>query len=388
MLITGYEAPGASASLRSHETVGALTVHDQPGPLAAVGVNPAGNASLTVTVPLVAAAPRLRTVMVNGKPPLPWTASPVWFLVITRSAVGGGTGGRMTTASCAELFSACLSASLRSVATFTRSLAVGATSTVSVMSGNAWPGATVSLRLHVASGPTMPHDQPGPATAVGVRPAGSVSVTITIPVDSRLATLETRSANVRPVSPAVKFPVCDFEIVRSRSPCATNVRSCAVLFEVLPSPPPSTIAVLTTLPAFADTSTTTAIVGYALPGASGSDRVHVTTCPCMPQPQPEPDAAVGVKPLGTLSRTLTVPVVALSPLFWTSIRYVPLRPCWNSPSWCLRIVRSDGPGITSTAVGSSAKSFAGLSSPSAETRAVLVTLVAVSATATAIEMTG
>src|SRR5262245_22633239 len=139
MLITGYEAPGASASLRLHETVGALIAQDQPVPLAAVGVNPAGNASLTVTVPLVAAAPRFRTVMVNGKPLLPWTASPVWFLVITRSAVGGGTGARTTTESCAELLSTCVSASLRSVATFTRSLAVSATSTVSVMSGNACP---------------------------------------------------------------------------------------------------------------------------------------------------------------------------------------------------------------------------------------------------------
>jgi hypothetical protein len=54
-LMAGYEAPGASASLRVQVTV-APTVHVQPEPDAAVAVSPAGRVSETVTVPVVGPA--------------------------------------------------------------------------------------------------------------------------------------------------------------------------------------------------------------------------------------------------------------------------------------------------------------------------------------------
>src|SRR5450755_3349353 len=47
--MAGHGDPAARTSPREHETRGAATVQSQPGPLAAVGVSPAGSESATVT---------------------------------------------------------------------------------------------------------------------------------------------------------------------------------------------------------------------------------------------------------------------------------------------------------------------------------------------------
>src|SRR5262245_28352044 len=55
--IGGYDWPGPSGSSRSQVRLTPLMPQFQPDPLALVGVNPAGNVSFTVTVPLVASLP-------------------------------------------------------------------------------------------------------------------------------------------------------------------------------------------------------------------------------------------------------------------------------------------------------------------------------------------
>ena len=85
-------------------------------------------------------------------------------------------------------------------------------------------------------------DHPVPAIAVAVSPEGNVSVTVTVPDVAPLPLLFTVIVYVAPACPCVKFPVCDFVMLRSAS-CVTVVASLAVSFEVLVSPPPDTAAV-------------------------------------------------------------------------------------------------------------------------------------------------
>jgi hypothetical protein len=59
-------------------------VQDQPVPVAAVGVKPAGSVSVTVTVPVVEMFPPFEAVSVN-EPVLPRTNEPVWAPVTVRS---------------------------------------------------------------------------------------------------------------------------------------------------------------------------------------------------------------------------------------------------------------------------------------------------------------
>ena len=57
-------APAASGSLRVQVTLWPPAVHDQPVPVAAVDVSPAGRLSVTEIGPLVGEAPVLLTVKV------------------------------------------------------------------------------------------------------------------------------------------------------------------------------------------------------------------------------------------------------------------------------------------------------------------------------------
>src|SRR5258705_473322 len=61
-VIAGWLAPAASVSLRVQPSVGAV-VQDQPVPAMAAAVKPVGRASVTVTVPEVAAPPLFVTVI-------------------------------------------------------------------------------------------------------------------------------------------------------------------------------------------------------------------------------------------------------------------------------------------------------------------------------------
>lgn len=81
-VITGYELPLANASDRVQ--LEAFNVHVHPVPVSPVAVKPAGNVSITVAAPLVAAVPALVTVIANV-PPWPWVKLPVWIDVTVRS---------------------------------------------------------------------------------------------------------------------------------------------------------------------------------------------------------------------------------------------------------------------------------------------------------------
>src|SRR4029077_3649820 len=114
------------------------------------------------------------------------------------------------------------------------------------------------------------------------------------------------------------LPFADFAMAMSASD-AMLVGSVAVSFAVLTSLPPETVAVLVTdTGAVCRTVTVMVIDGYEAPDASASIRVQVTVCAATPQPQPVPVAADGVKPAGSVSTTVTLPLVAAEPMLLTS----------------------------------------------------------------------
>src|SRR2546423_3538952 len=95
---------------------------------------------------------------------------------------------------------------------------------------------------------------------------------------------------------------------------AILVRSVAVSFAVLTSPPPETEAVFVNgVPAACVTSTVIEIVGNVPLLAIASVLVQVTVWAATPQLQPVPDAAVGVNPAGRMSVTVVVPLVTVPP---------------------------------------------------------------------------
>src|SRR5689334_1792583 len=101
---------------------------------------------------------------------------------------------------------------------------------------------------------------------VAVRPAGSVSVTVTVvpSVGPAIAALLTVIVYVAPTWPWVKLPAWLFVIDRSAGVAAglTIVESIAVLFAAVTSPPPLTLALFTCGEvAFAATFTVSVIAG-------------------------------------------------------------------------------------------------------------------------------
>jgi hypothetical protein len=87
--------------------------------------------------------------------------------------------------------------------------------------------------------------QPAPAIAVAVSAAGNVSLSVTWPVVAPCPVFVTVSVYCAPVCPVENVPVCVF--VRLKSGATIDVTSLAVLFAVLVSPPPETVAALVTL---------------------------------------------------------------------------------------------------------------------------------------------
>jgi hypothetical protein len=79
------------------------------------------------------------------------------------------------------------------------------------------------------------------------------------------------------------------------------------------SPPPITVAVLLSIPVAAASTDTVIRIGVLTPAASGPGLSQVTPCPAMLHIQPVPLAAVGVRPIGTLSDTRMACDVAPAP---------------------------------------------------------------------------
>src|ERR1700730_8170187 len=104
------------------------------------------------------------------------------------------------------------------------------------------------------------------------------------------------------------------------SACETMVvQSDAESFAVLTSPPPATVAGLVSgLVADWATAATTAMAGYDPPAASASARVQVTSWPAMLRLQPVPEAVDGVSPAGSVSETVTSPLVGTGEMLFTT----------------------------------------------------------------------
>src|SRR5438876_339000 len=85
--------------------------------------------------------------------------------------------------------------------------ALAATFTVSVIEGYEAPAASTSLRVHGPAG--WLHVQPVPPIAVAVRPEGSVSLAVTVPLVGPLPLLRTLSRYVAPNCPCVNVPAWD-----------------------------------------------------------------------------------------------------------------------------------------------------------------------------------
>src|SRR5438552_2070162 len=85
------------------------------------------------------------------------------------------------------------------------------------------------------------------SAAVGDRPVGSVSVTVTAPAVGAAPTLPTGRVEVAAASPWRNGPAGPLPIGRSAAAGATAVGSLAESLAVLVSPPPATVAVFVTL---------------------------------------------------------------------------------------------------------------------------------------------
>ena len=156
---------------------------------------------------------------------------------------------------------------------------------------------------------------PVPVIAVAVKPVGNVSVTVTVPLVTALPLFVAVIVYVAPFCPCVKLPLCDLVMVRSGTLGGLMVvGSEAESLPVLASPPPATVAVLVTLAgALAATFTVSVMAGKLAPGAAVVLVLQASVDTV--QLHPVPVIAVAVKPVGSVSVTVTVPEVGANPPF-------------------------------------------------------------------------
>jgi hypothetical protein len=108
--------------------------------------------------------------------------------------------------------------------------------------------------------------------------------------------------------------------------------------------------------------------------ASESLRVQVTDVPPPPVVQPHPEPVMlepAVKPEGSVSVTVAVPLVAAFPELVTVIVYVPVPPAGKLPVWVLVMVHA---GAAAGATGAVSLPVAGFKTPPPEMVAEFVTL--------------
>jgi hypothetical protein len=199
--------------------------------------------------------------------------------------------------------------------------------TVNAMELPAAPAAMAVVLVQVAICAEPLHVQPVPLAALKVSPAGSVSVTVIVPLVAAVPVLLTAIAYV-PVAPIVKFPVCDFAIAS----VGLRIVVGSVAVGVLAAPPPVAVAEFVTVAAaFAATLTLSAIGVPFPPAAMTVVLVHVTIAPASAHVQPVPDAALNVSPAGSVSVTVIVPEVATLPVLRAASVYVPVAPAVKLP---------------------------------------------------------
>ena len=126
--------------------------------------------------------------------------------------------------------------------------------------------------------------QPDPEASTRVKPAGSVSVTVTVPVVGPVPLFETSRPNGKPCSPWMTGSGCDLTIVSCGRPWIV-VASGAVVLVRLISPPPLTVAMFVGVNGTGPTLTVIVSAGYAWcrsegVAATASDRLRLDrACP-------------------------------------------------------------------------------------------------------------
>src|SRR2546428_10306498 len=99
------------------------------------------------------------------------------------------------------------------------------------------------------------------------------------------------------------------------SAAVTMVESVAVLLDKLVSPAVETLAVLITLGTAAAATPTVRLKLVLPPADTGPAEKQVTVCPEARKLQPVPEPETKLKPVGSVSVTVMVPVVAPEPTF-------------------------------------------------------------------------
>ncbi len=256
-------APAAMAIVLVQVALWPAPLQVHPVPAAALKVRPAGNASVTVIVPVVGEVPVLLTVIVYV-PVEPIVKLPVWLLAIARVGV--------TTVVGSVAVGVAVSPPPLAVAELvTVAGAFAATLTVSIIGALDAPAAMTAALVHVTVCPAALHVQPVPVAALNVSPVGSVSVTVIVPDVATFPELLTAIVYV-PVAPVTKEPVCDFVIASIGLP-ARVVGSVAV--GVFEAPPPVAVTEFVTEPG-APTALTVKVMGFpAAPAAMAVVLVQV-----------------------------------------------------------------------------------------------------------------
>jgi hypothetical protein len=269
-------------------------------------VNPPGSVSVTVIVPAVGAVPLLLTASVYV-PVVPTVKFPVCdFLIVRTGAVT--FVGSVAVAGFGEPPPDALAEFV------TLGTAACATLTVRVIGAAFAPALITAAVVQVTTWPAFVHVQPVPVADANVRPAGSVSVTVTVPDVLTLPVLLTASVYT-PGWPTMKLPVWDFVRASAELP-VTFVGSLAVGEFV--APPPLAVAVLVTLPSAAIGTPTVSVIGVPLaPAAITALDVQVTFGAANAHVQPAPVADVKVKVAGKGSVTVIVPEVFTFPVLLT-----------------------------------------------------------------------
>jgi hypothetical protein len=332
-------APAARLAALVQVTVCPEALQVQPVPLAAPYVKPPGKTSETVMVPEVGALPVLLTPSVYV-PVWPATKLPACDFTIARTGLPESVVGSVAVG-------AFVAAPPLAVAEFVTDPAGPAALTVRVIGLPDAPAAMAVVLVQVALRAEPLQVQPVPVAALNVKPVGSASVTVTVPVVGDVPVLLTPIAYV-PVAPIVKLPVWLLAMA------STGARTAVGLVAVgeFVAPPPLAVAVFVTCGAAAASTFTVNAIGFpAVPAAIGVALVHVTVCPAALHVQPLPVAASNDSPAGNVSVTVMVPNVATLPELLTASAYVPGDPVANAPLCDLAIAST---GVPASVVGSAA----------------------------------
>jgi hypothetical protein len=149
--------------------------------------------------------------------------------------------------------------------------ALAATFTISAIGFPVAPAAIAVALVHVTVCPAALHVQPVPVAALNVKPAGNVSVTVTVPDVATFPELLTEIEYV-PVVPFAKDPLCD--LARASVEVPARVVGSVAVGELI-APPPLAVAEFVTDPGAPATLTVNVMALPAAPAAMPVVLVHV-----------------------------------------------------------------------------------------------------------------